>query len=381
MRTNEPARPLQHYLKSTMHFSCVSPRHIAITCAALFVSLAASASALATPIQDASQYIKQEKFAQAIDVLDKYLATKPKDAQARFLRGIALTETKKLDAAITVFQKLTEDYPELPEPYNNLAVIYAQQKQYEKAKAALEMAIRTHPAYATAHENLGDIYARLASQAYDKALQLDSSNSSAQSKLSMIQDLVVGMPRSGSGEGSKPVQVAQTKPPAAPVAPVAPAAPVISAPAAPVTTAAPTVTNTPMPAAAPVAVATKPAATKPPVSDKGDADAIAKTVNSWAAAWSAKDVKAYLSHYARDFNTPAKQSRASWEAERRQRIDKPGAIEVSIDRMKVSVAGDKASVTFRQSYKAGALAKFTVKRLNLVNRDGRWQILEEVVGG
>jgi tetratricopeptide (TPR) repeat protein len=89
-----------------------------------------------------------------------------------------------------VFSKLTEDYPELPEPYNNLAVIYAQQKQYDKAKQALEMAIRTHPSYATAHENLGDIYARLASQAYDKALQIDSSNSSAQNKLALIRDLM-----------------------------------------------------------------------------------------------------------------------------------------------------------------------------------------------
>jgi tetratricopeptide (TPR) repeat protein len=365
-----------------MHFSCASSFRFTAACVALLVTLTSPAGALASPIQEASQYIKQEKFAQAIDVLDKYLAGKPKDAQARFLRGIALTETKKLDAAITVFQKLTEDYPELPEPYNNLAVIYAQQKQYEKAKAALEMAIRTHPAYATAHENLGDIYARLASQAYDKALQLDSSNSSAQSKLSMIQDLVVGVPRSGTSESSKPIQVAQTKPPMAPVSPV------VATPVAPIATA-PAVISAPVPPTAPVAVATKPASAKPAaaetpkpaVSEKTDADTIAKVVNSWAAAWSRKDVKAYLSHYARDFKTPAQQSRASWEAERRQRIDKPGSIEVSIDRMKVSTTGDKASVSFRQSYKAGALAKFTVKRLSLVNRDGHWQILEEVVGG
>src|SRR2546425_9737176 len=77
----------------------------------------------------------------------------------------------------SIFTKLTQDYPELPEPYNNLAVIYASQGQYEKARAALEQSIRTHPSYATAYENLGDVYAKLASQAYDKALQLDSSNS------------------------------------------------------------------------------------------------------------------------------------------------------------------------------------------------------------
>ena len=85
-----------------------------------------------------------------------------------------LTEQNKTDDAIKVFTELTEDYPELPEPYNNLAVLYATQGEYDKARKALEMAIRTHPSYAIAHENLGDIYATLASQAYDKALQLDS---------------------------------------------------------------------------------------------------------------------------------------------------------------------------------------------------------------
>jgi tetratricopeptide (TPR) repeat protein len=90
--------------------------------------------------------------------------------------------------AMAVFSALSEDYPELPEPYNNLAVVYAQQKQYEKARTALEMAIRTDPGYALARENLGDVYARLASQAYDQALQLDPSNKVTQSKLSRLRE-------------------------------------------------------------------------------------------------------------------------------------------------------------------------------------------------
>jgi tetratricopeptide (TPR) repeat protein len=104
--------------------------------------------------------------------------------------GLILTEMGRPADAIAVFTKLAEDYPELPEPYNNLAVLYAQQKQYDKARTALEMAIRTHPSYSIAHENLGDVYAKLASQAYDKALQLDSSNAATQSKLSMIRELI-----------------------------------------------------------------------------------------------------------------------------------------------------------------------------------------------
>ena len=79
------------------------------------------------------------------------------------MKGLILTEQGKPADAIKIFTGLTEDYPELPEPYNNLAVLYASQGQYDKARTALEMSIRTHPSYATAHENLGDIYAKMAS--------------------------------------------------------------------------------------------------------------------------------------------------------------------------------------------------------------------------
>ena len=104
------------------------------------------------------------------------LAAKPKDAQARFLKGLIFAEQGNAKDATDVFLQLTKDYPDLPEPYNNLAVIYASQGQYDKARGALEQSIRTHPSYATAYENLGDVYAKLASQAYDKALQIDSAN-------------------------------------------------------------------------------------------------------------------------------------------------------------------------------------------------------------
>jgi tetratricopeptide (TPR) repeat protein len=121
--------------------------------------------------------------------VNKALAAKPRDAQTRFLKGVILTEQGNTREAIDIFTRLTQDYPDLPEPYNNLAVIYASQGQYDKARAALEQSIRTHPSYATAYENLGDVYARLASQAYDKALQLDKTNSGAQTKLSRAREI------------------------------------------------------------------------------------------------------------------------------------------------------------------------------------------------
>ena len=132
---------------------------------ALLGTLAIATALIAAPlradeIQDASQLLRQGQHAQALDRINQYLSSRPRDAQGRFLKGLILAEQSKSAEAIDVFTKLTQDYPELPEPYNNLAVLYAAQGQYEKARQSLEMSIRTHPSYATAYENLGDVYPR-----------------------------------------------------------------------------------------------------------------------------------------------------------------------------------------------------------------------------
>ena len=145
--------------------------------------------AQADPLQEANQLFRQGQLDRAMERVNNFLSSHPKDARGRFLKGLILTEQNKPDDAIKVFAELSQDYPELPEPYNNLAVLYASQGVYDKARNALESAIRTHPSYATAHENLGDIYAKMASQAYDKALQLDRSNQAAQTKLNLIKEL------------------------------------------------------------------------------------------------------------------------------------------------------------------------------------------------
>ena len=101
----------------------------------------------------------------------------------RFLKGVILSQRSQRDEAVAVFVGLTQDYPELPEPYNNLAVIYAAQGQYDKARGALETAVRVSPNYATAYENLGDVYAALAARAYQDARRYDGGNASALRKL------------------------------------------------------------------------------------------------------------------------------------------------------------------------------------------------------
>ena len=172
------------------------------------------ASALTAPLaradeySDVNQLLRTGKYTEALGKADQYLASKPRDPQMRFLKGVTQTEAGKPADAIATFVKLTEDYPELPEPFNNLAVLYASQGQYDKARAALEMAIRTNPSYATAHENLGDIYAKLASQAYAKALQLDSNNASVKPKLALVRDVFA----TPSAKGPRPATSAPGMP-------------------------------------------------------------------------------------------------------------------------------------------------------------------------
>ena len=140
--------------------------------------------------------IRDGEYAGAAAKIDGVLDGDPRNPQARFLKGVLETDQGNADAAIATFQGLTEDYPELPEPYNNLAVIWAKQGQYDKARRALELALASRPDYAIAHENLGDIYARMASAEYDRAIALDKANKSAQTKLTLVRELFAVAPSS-----------------------------------------------------------------------------------------------------------------------------------------------------------------------------------------
>ena len=306
--------------------------------------------AFADEYSDVSQLVRSGKLADALAKADQYLVAKPRDPQMRFLKGVIQRDSGKTADAIATFVRLTEDYPELPEPYNNLAVMYAGQSQFDKARTALEMAIRTNPSYSTAHENLGDVYAKLASQAYSKALQLDNDNQAVAPKLAVIRELF-----NPSAKGVKPS-------------------------ATPVAAATKAVVVTPAPAAsAPAVVA--PATTKPAEGAGASLKDVESTVRAWASAWAAKDVKAYLALYGKDFVPPGGQSRNAWEQERRLKITSKSKIEVKLENLSVDMTGDKAVAKFRQDYKAGSLAVSSRKTLELLKQGDRWQIVKETVGG
>ncbi len=371
--------------------------------------------AFADDYADVTRLLRGGQALEAMTRIDAFLEKHPRDMQMRFIKGVVLTEQGKTAEAITVFTRLTEDHPDLPEPYNNLAVLFAASGQYDKARAALDMAIRTNPSYATAYENLGDVHAKLASQAYDKALQLDSGNAAAKSKLTLLKTLAVTASGKGGAAAANtpataPAPVAVAKPAPAP----APAsAPIVIAKAEPVKPAAP-VKVEPRPDVkvevrpAPIVVAKvesklepkvakpeikpepkadlKPAAkadakpSAPAAAGSAEQDEVLAAVNDWAAAWSAQDVKRYLAHYGNDFETPKGEPRKAWADERTARIAGKGRILVKVESPQVSLNGNQATVKFRQVYSSDRLQADSRKMLVLTRQGGKWQIKQERSG-
>ncbi len=331
---------------------------LAAQCVAIAMLSLSGQIVRADDVADVQKLLASGKNAEALQKADQFLSAKPRDPMMRFLRGISLSQAGRSAEAITAFQKLTEDFPELPEPFNNLAVLYAQQGQYDKSRTALEMAIRTNPSYATAYENLGDVYAKLASQAYSKALQIDT-RSAVAPKLAMIRDLFP-KERGSAAVAALTGGAAATPAPAPAVRPTTPA-----------------VTPAPTPAVKP---ATPPAPTPAPAEPKSDAREreVEAAVREWAAAWSAKDVDAYFAAYTRSFD--GGKTRKAWEQERRDRIVGKRSISVKLSAMNVTVNGDKATARFRQEYKADSLDISSGKRLDLVRSGGNWLIVKESTG-
>ncbi len=326
----------------------ISLLNATIAMLAVILSLSICTSyAQADELKDISQMADQGQTAAAIDKLNAYINNNPKNAQALFMKGVMLAEQGRRDEAIKVFTDVTEKFPNLPEPYNNLAVLYADQGQLDKARKSLETAIKTHPSYATAHENLGDIYARMASEAYDKALQLDTSNTRAQGKLSLIKDLF--------GTGNK-TTVAAKEPDKVAAADTKKSDNVSKKTSSEVANSAP-------------------ASSKQAI---GAEEELSAAVNSWAQAWSTKDLDRYFASYGASFKPAKGQSRKAWEEQRKERINKPSKIRVSLSKIKISVAdSNNARVRFKQSYRADGKPIHTTKTLIMKKEGGNWYIQQE----
>ncbi len=330
----------------------------------VFATLALPAAADLATAQD---LFERGRAGEALAEVERLLEQSPDDAEARFLKGIIYADIGQSSRAIEVFASLTQDYPELPEPYNNLAVLFAEQGEFEKARDSLLAAIQTHPSYSTAHENLGDLYAKMAGIAYDRALEEDRSNQSARLKLSAVNGLF-----------SAPSPVAQTEPVQVASADPQPAEPPIVQ-SEPIPEPEPAVIE-PEPEPEPVQVAVvsepQPAPVTPTVASDED---IRTAIRSWAQAWSNQNVDGYLAAYASDFRPANGAALASWIEYRRQRLSAPGFIEVDVGDIDVELTGsDRARATFVQGYRSDNYQDQVVKTLTMRRTGDGWQIVSEV---
>ncbi len=338
---------------------------------ALLLMLASgwAVAAPSDPMAEIQGMVKAGRAAEALRTLDALIAQRPGDAQWRFQKGVILVDQKRGAEAITVFQRLGQDFPAMPEPFNNLAVLYVEQGQLDKARAALESAIRSRPNYGTAFQNLGDVYTRMAGRAYAKALQIEDPE--AAPKLALIRD-IYDMPA----------------PPVATVAALTPAAPAASKPVAtpapaPASAAASTPSPAPAPAASAVVAVPPPAAAASSASATHPNDearaAVTAAVRDWASAWSRKDMNAYIGAYVNGYKG-SDSSASAWQTNRRERIVSKRRISVEVSAIKVDITKDVARVSFRQAYVADLLRVSSQKVLELEHHNGKWLIRKESTG-
>jgi len=143
-----------------------------------------------TPHNDVRKLLRQAKYTQALELVNKALSTNPRDPQMRFWQGFIYEHEGQTGMALQVYQTLTQEYPELAEPHNNLGVLYAAQGDYPRAKASLEAALRANPSYAAAQENMGDLLVNMAQQAYARALTIDPKQGDSAKKIEQLKPVL-----------------------------------------------------------------------------------------------------------------------------------------------------------------------------------------------
>ncbi|WP_341667280.1 tetratricopeptide repeat protein [Alcaligenes sp. SDU_A2] len=129
-----------------------------------------------------NRLIAQGRYDDALQAIENRLKQRESsgepgaDVQLLFLKARALSGSGQHNKAIRIYQDMTTYYPELPEPWNNLAAEYIAQDKLDMALEALKMALTADPSYALARNNMGEVQLMLANDAYRKAASEGVSN-------------------------------------------------------------------------------------------------------------------------------------------------------------------------------------------------------------
>ena len=325
-------------------------------------SLFATAGAATTSLDGVRELASQGRGDEALRDLDQILVDRPDDRDGLFLKGVLLVEMRRTAEAEAVFAELISRHPQLPEPYNNLAVLQAAGGRYDAAVDTLQRALETHTSYETAYSNLTKIYGQLASEAYDRALIGDSTPPAEVVELVLLGNIGVPMGQGEPRSGVAPI--ARVEEPLAP------------APMAQSDEAVTVALAEPLPIEAPAEPPQPPVV----VDQEADEEDLWATVDAWAAAWAGQRVDDFLSFYSSRFQ-PRGMSRGAWERQRRDRLTAPEYIKVRIAVREAELRSPTtSSVTFIQQYESNTFADTVTKTLELVLEDGTWKILSETLG-
>ena len=292
--------------------------------AIFFCLLLVSAASAATSTAQLQQLIAQNRFADAARDGEQLLQQDPKHAETRFLTAYAYQMNAKTDKAVSLYQGLINDRPELPEPRNNLAMIYLAQGDYDRASQLLVEAINTHRSYAVAYANLSQVYKGIASEAYRRAVSESSEPAkyTHSIELTAITELEI----------DEPIVLAATAP-----------------------------------------------EPKTLVNAANQKTLLIERVKNWAQAWSGKEFADYTGFYSPQYRAKF-DSHDQWVKHRRQRIMRPGSIRIEVSNIQIKWRSDnRAIIDFTQAFDSTRYSDRVVKRLGFNRVDSEWKITEERV--
>jgi tetratricopeptide (TPR) repeat protein len=258
----------------------------------------------------------------ALIEINRLLENEPNNQNILFLKAITETKLEKNDLAISTYNKLIEKFPSLPEPYNNLAVLYAEQNKLEEAKKILQKALKTNKSYSVAHINLGDVYTRMASEAYRKAFELDKSPV-ANNKLQLISELFSYSPNMQKTKLVTPVSKSDNK------------------------------------------------------SREQEIADLALFIESWKVSWESKDLTGYFSKYSKYFKIKNEIKYEKWKKTRTEKIINKKKINIMISNIRYNFKDGFWFISMSQAYSSGKYSDKEEKTLVIINESGTYKIIEE----
>ena len=123
----------------------------------------------------------------ALRQLETRLATNPQDSRAAYLKGLVLMQLGRGEEAERWYKMMQANFPNLPQPGNALAVIYAGRGDLPAAELALREVLAKHPEHNSARVNLARLYVQMAQAEYEKALKATPDNAMIARKIEALK--------------------------------------------------------------------------------------------------------------------------------------------------------------------------------------------------